>query len=524
MTDHAQPAKNPDRTTPERRNRAVVADLAQSAAQERIGLAPIQAALKDPTGVTPSAALALQRVVGNRVTRAVIQPRLVVGPAGDRYEQEADHVANQVMTMPAPSVRASVQRQAEEEEEIQTSSLLQRQAEEEEEIQTSPLLQRQAEEEEEIQTSRLDRSSWVGGGFEVGDGMEGRLTSLRGQGDPLSADVRAFMEPRFGADFGGVRIHTGGESDQMNRSLNAQAFTHGQDIYMGAGRFDPGSSGGRQLLAHELTHVIQQTGSARLRRRSDGIGVSVKSAVPSGTLNRKLKYLDFVVMKRKETHIAKMLLHKLKLAKEPDDAYGHWWTEIGDLIGANWVPTESYGWWPAVGVNIWSTLKGVLGSLNRGGGNQDPHHGDADAASFHPVMDVPVGDTYQDVRNRVTAAIRNFATGFKGKWKWRLGWGKNCHTFQERLMKAVGLKKGKADEWLKAPEPTGEALLKGIFSPSELDLLRAGGDLDMVLNASMSPGTFVEDMQRLKPNQLAALATLMGISLENLNQQIGALR
>jgi hypothetical protein len=68
------------------------------------------------------------------------------------------------------------------------------------------------------------------------------------------------MEPRFGVDFGGVRVHTGAEAAQMSRDLSAQAFTHGQDIYLGAGRYDPGSSAGKRLLAHELTHVIQQTG------------------------------------------------------------------------------------------------------------------------------------------------------------------------------------------------------------------------------------------------------------------------
>jgi len=69
--------------------------------------------------------------------------------------------------------------------------------------------------------------------------------------------VRAFMEPRFGADFSSVRVHTGGEAVQMNQDLGAQAFTHGSDVYFGAGK-DPGNN---ELTAHELTHVVQQTGA-----------------------------------------------------------------------------------------------------------------------------------------------------------------------------------------------------------------------------------------------------------------------
>ncbi len=75
------------------------------------------------------------------------------------------------------------------------------------------------------------------------------------------------MESRFGADFSDVRIHTGAEAAQLSRDLQAQAFTHGRDIYFGAGRYDPGTETGKRLLAHELTHTIQQTGGARLQRR-----------------------------------------------------------------------------------------------------------------------------------------------------------------------------------------------------------------------------------------------------------------
>ena len=102
-------------------------------------------------------------------------------------------------------------------------------------------------------------------GFDAGPDVESRLASSRGSGSPLPDDVRATMEPRFGADFGGVRVHTGGEADQLNRQLSAQAFTHGQDIYMRAGKYAPGTTAGNRLLAHELAHTIQQTGMQSAR-------------------------------------------------------------------------------------------------------------------------------------------------------------------------------------------------------------------------------------------------------------------
>ena len=66
----------------------------------------------------------------------------------------------------------------------------------------------------------------------------------------------------MGADFSGVRVHTGGQADTLNRNLSARAFTTGQDIFFKQGEYSPGSSGGRELLAHELTHVVQQNGDS----------------------------------------------------------------------------------------------------------------------------------------------------------------------------------------------------------------------------------------------------------------------
>jgi Domain of unknown function (DUF4157) len=97
---------------------------------------------------------------------------------------------------------------------------------------------------------------------EVSPEVEAAIERSRGGGQTLDAGVRRQMESAFGADFSGVRVHTGAESHSLNRAVNAIAFTTGQDIFFRNGAYDPASSSGRELLAHELTHVVQQGGRA----------------------------------------------------------------------------------------------------------------------------------------------------------------------------------------------------------------------------------------------------------------------
>jgi Domain of unknown function (DUF4157) len=88
--------------------------------------------------------------------------------------------------------------------------------------------------------------------------VETEINEARGGGATLDSGVRAQMESSFGADFTSVRIHDNSQADSLNRSLSARAFTTGTDIFFRQGEYQPGSSDGRRLLAHELTHVIQQ--------------------------------------------------------------------------------------------------------------------------------------------------------------------------------------------------------------------------------------------------------------------------
>jgi len=267
----------------------------------------------------------LQRTIGNQAVQRLIksgalQAKLKIGQPGDKYEQEADRVADAVMRMSEPQVRRQpieeeeeeqiqakpvteqitplVQRQVEEEEEEQVQTkpvteqitpLVQRQVEEEEEeqvqtkpvseqitplvqkqveeeeeeqVQTksvteqiTPLVQRQVEEEEEelLQTKRLGSQS-----NENKPSLTTRIQSMKGGGHPIPESTRRFFEQRFGNDFNEVRVHTNKRAAYLVNSVSAQAFTVGNDIFFNPDRYNPDSIYGRNLLAHELVHTLQQ--------------------------------------------------------------------------------------------------------------------------------------------------------------------------------------------------------------------------------------------------------------------------
>lgn len=231
-------------------------------------------------------------------TTLPIQAKLTIGEPGDKYEHEADQVASQVVEqIHAPAAAQStqgesVQRQDELEEEIQAkpsishlqrsplSPEVQREAmPEEEDIQAKSILQREGideeeklqmksqadsiqrveiDEEDELQMKSLVQCREAIGGGEASTDLESSINSARGGGVAIENNIREPMEQAFGADFSGVKVHTDGQSDQLNRSIQARAFTTGQDVFFRQGEYNPGSRGGQELLAHELTHVVQQ--------------------------------------------------------------------------------------------------------------------------------------------------------------------------------------------------------------------------------------------------------------------------
>ncbi|NEU10432.1 DUF4157 domain-containing protein [Flavihumibacter sp. R14] len=103
----------------------------------------------------------------------------------------------------------------------------------------------------------------------VSDSLSQSIQSSKGGGSFLDGGTQTFMSDRFGTDFGNVKVHTDGEAIQMNRELNAKAFTVGHDVYFNEGQYQPGSADGKRLLAHELTHTVQQ-GASGQRNENQG--------------------------------------------------------------------------------------------------------------------------------------------------------------------------------------------------------------------------------------------------------------
>ncbi|MGB8648126.1 MAG: DUF4157 domain-containing protein [Anaerolineae bacterium] len=203
-----------------------------------------------PRVYSPANLLALQHIAGNRAVTRLIQRKLMVGAANDAYEQEADRVAEQVVKDNGRRIAATGR-----------APVVAREAEEEEEVQTQPLVQALSEEQaaQPRRVSKADR-------FEAGGEFESQLRATQGGGTPLPEGVRGRMETGLRADFSRVRVHTGPSAARLNRAVSAQAFTHGQDIYLGAGASPLESGAGQRLIAHELTHVLQQTGGPVQRR------------------------------------------------------------------------------------------------------------------------------------------------------------------------------------------------------------------------------------------------------------------
>jgi outer membrane protein OmpA-like peptidoglycan-associated protein len=240
--------------------------------------------------------MAIQRLAADpahgRSGAVLLQRKLTIGSVDDPLEHEADRVAEHVMRMPAPmgstdsrALYASRESQVGSPTTSDRAALLQRkcacggtcdqcnadQTEEHATVQRKPAAGPQiATAGSSAATTAMNAPPMV---HEV----------LRSPGQPLPSSVRTFFEPRFGADFSQVRVHTDGRAAESARAVNALAYTVGREVVFGSGQYAPSTSTGRGLLAHELTHVIQQGAleggtsngnSAILQRRlvTEGVG------------------------------------------------------------------------------------------------------------------------------------------------------------------------------------------------------------------------------------------------------------
>lgn len=246
-----------------------------------------------------------------------IQPKLSVGAPDDPYEKEADSVAEKVMRMPAGNfVQLKCDHCEEEEKNIQRkpSSFL--------------------------QTKSSDTPV-------VSNALDSKIESSKGQGSAMDASTSSFMSSRFGSPFDSVKIHTGGDAIQMNQELNAKAFTVGSDIYFNQGQYQPQSNSGKELLAHELTHVLQQShGEKMINKNGEGEApVAATARTREGHSFTDAASYVYVRARRGDTvaiwsrRAARYLLRRIVTSMEVPEAAME--AEIGYLLGRTQLLVES---------------------------------------------------------------------------------------------------------------------------------------------------------------------------------------
>gem|GEM_PF-1927347 len=183
------------------------------------------------------------------------QPKLSINQPNDAYEQEADAMADKVMCNTAAVSATGFFQPA------VVSHFI-------------PLQRKCAHCEEEEKIQKKDAGGVTGAPATVEQ-------AIHSGGQPLDLDTRAFMEGRFGYDFSGVKIHNDALAHQSAAAVNALAYTHERDIVFAAGQYQPENKKGKQLLAHELTHTLQQS-SGHLIQRKKGDGHDLSSQRFSG--------------------------------------------------------------------------------------------------------------------------------------------------------------------------------------------------------------------------------------------------
>ncbi len=187
-----------------------------------------------------------------------IQTKLAMSQPGDIYEQEANRIAEWVVGGHASEVESPAVSRSNVPSGIQRISAIESPAQEDAVV---------IEEEQPIggeppPVQRLAAPRAMACEARMSVDWQDRLSASLSRGRPLDAGVRSCMEGRFGAHFDQVRVHTDSEAADISSSIAARAFTHGSHVYFGAGEYAIGTEQGRRVLAHELTHVIQQGGAS----------------------------------------------------------------------------------------------------------------------------------------------------------------------------------------------------------------------------------------------------------------------
>jgi hypothetical protein len=316
-----------------------------------------------------------------------VQPKLKVGPANDKYEQEADRVADQVMRMSDSEALLSAALPPSH----QATSKTQR-------ICTDCT-------EELVQTNRSS-----GDGFSADGPAAAAITTLEGAGKQMPANERAFFEPRFGRSLRDVRIHDNPHAQTAAEMIRARAFAHGRNIAFAEGEYRPGTIEGRRLIAHELTHVVQQgigragSGFVSLARPED-CSKDCDKADGNGTASGK--YSITVYADKEGSFLLIPLTSKV----------GHSWVRLEDNGGRYW----TYGFWPQTFFNRANPKADVEGCV---------HHPDTSHKPTHQQK-------FELTKQQFEAAKKKATDICKAKPKYNL-FGLQCTEFAKRVLAAAG--------------------------------------------------------------------------------------
>ncbi len=220
----------------------------------------------------------LHQTLGNREVQRLfkagkLQAALKIGQPNDIYEQEADRMADRVMRMEAPQA-AEIRRQS-------YGGAIQRMcdpcsqeyaaaAREKRTVRRANLCPKCAS-EENLKIQRKPEST-----ISSDSAVPDSFVSSLGAGQPLDRAAREYFEPRFGADFSQVRVHAGRTAAESASSINALAYTLGHNVVFGAGQYQPNTLQGKRLLAHELTHVVQQSNRDVASNPPEGISPMIQ--------------------------------------------------------------------------------------------------------------------------------------------------------------------------------------------------------------------------------------------------------
>ena len=310
---------------------------------------------------------------------SILQTKLTIGQPDDKYEQEADQVADQVVQRleqsktvesnqessyisKKPLSISSIQRKC---DACDQEEKLQKMDDEsyKMEVRRKPIFESNGDPPDyQIQNKSKDPKGFKASSF------ENRLKGSKGKGSPLLKDARNEMESAIGADFSQVRIHNNAEAVQMNGELGARAFTHGSDIYFNSGQYDAGATEGKRLLAHELTHVVQQGkgGSSKHVAKKE---IIQRSPLDSPEVKQLKQYLEdddeneaIDLMRRLTVAQKEAVLRSTTFKDLAVDAF--WNSEMFEAIKAMRADLYSSLKWMFAEGTDWESVKAILGLIN----------------------------------------------------------------------------------------------------------------------------------------------------------------